>query len=363
MNRSIKARAGGFTLIELMVATVILLGISALMINATGQAGQVFKRTSGKIEQFGEARRAFENVTRSLSEATLNTYWDYSYKMVGTSRVPAAYVRQSELRFRSGAMRELIPSKEVYRPTHGVFFQAPAGLVEDQEALHTLDQTLNTWGFFVEVGDDRDLRPQFLGHRVPTRLRSRLMELREPTERLSIYTPPSGGSTNWWFADSINQSSHRPVRVLAENIVAFVVLPRLAQPDELARGGKPPLSPNYEYDSTRTSNEKPPKPTVDPEVNPKNQLPPVVQIVMVAIDEISGARLAEEHGDDEDLGIQTDGLFADSRRLEDNPSTPDRADGDLHELENRLNRKRLAFRTFSSSVALRGAKWSKAQTN
>lgn len=363
MNRTTEERSYGFTLIELMVATVILLGISALMINATGQAGQVFKRTSGKIEQFGEARRAFENVTRSLSEATLNTYWDYSYKMVGTSRVPAAYVRQSELRFRSGPMRELIPSHGVSRPSHGVFFQAPAGLVEDQEELHMLDQTLNTWGFFVEVGDDRNLRPQFLGDRVPIRLRSRLMELREPTERLSIYTPPPGGSANWWFADSINQSSHRPVRVLAENIVAFVVLPRLSQPDELARGTKPPLSPNYDYDSTKTSNEKPPKPAVDPEVNPKNQLPPVVQIVMVAIDEVSGSRLAEEYSDAQDLGISTDDLFADSHRLEDDPNTPDRADGDLHQLEGRLQAMHLTFRTFSSSVAIRGAKWSKAQTN
>lgn len=363
MKRTNEDGIRGFTLIELMVATVVLLGISVLMINATGQAGQVFTRTSGKIEQFGEARRAFENVTRSLSEATLNTYWDYSYKMVGTSRVPAAYVRQSELRFRSGAMRELIPTQDANRPLHGVFFQAPAGLVEDQEELHTLDQTLNTRGFFLEVGDDHDLRPHFLRSRVPTRVRSRLMELREPTERLSVYTPPEKDEVNWWFVDAINQSPRRPVRVLAENIVAFLVLPRLSNADELARGNKPPLSPNYDYDSTRTSNERLPKPTVDPEVNPKNQLPPVVQIVMVAIDEISGARLAEEHSGDEDLGIQMDGLFTDSRRLEDDPSTPDRADGDLHELEDRLNKKRLTFRTFSSSVALRGAKWSKAQTN
>lgn len=363
MKGSSKDPAEGFTLIELMVATVVLLGISALMINATGQAGQVFKRTSGKIEQFGEARRAFENVTRSLSEATLNTYWDYSYKTVGTSKLPVAYVRQSELRFRSGSMGELIPTEDVFRPLHGVFFQAPAGLTEDEEQLHTLDQTLNTWGFFLEVGSDHDLRPQFLRSRVPTRVRSRLMELRQPTERLSIYTPPKEGGPNWWFADAINQASDRPVRVLAENIVAFVVLPRLSRTDELARGNKPPLSPNYDYDSTRTSNEKLPIPVVDPEVNPKNQLPPVVQIVMIAIDEISGARLAEEHSGEDNLGIQIDGLFTDSRRLEDDPNTPDRADGDLHELEHRLNEKRLTFRTFASSVALRGAKWSKAQTN
>lgn len=363
MKRSSSGSTGAFTLIELMVATVILLGISAIMITTTGQAGQIFQRTSGKIEQFGEARRAFESVTRRLAEATLNTYWDYSYKNVGTSRVPAAYVRQSELRFRSGAMRKLVSSRGAYRPTHGVFFQAPAGLVEDQESLHTLDQSLNTWGFFLEVGDDLHLRPPFLGDRVPARTRSRLLELREPTEQLSIYTPPSKDATNWWFADSIQQSTDRPVRVLAENIVAFVVRPRLAQADELARGNKPPLSPVYEYDSTQTSNEQPPRTPIDPEINPKNQLPPVVQIVMVAIDEISGARLAGEHGDTEDLGIQTDDLFKHSLLLEDDPQSPEPGDGDLSKLEERLIAQRLTYRIFSTSVAIRGAKWSKAQTN
>ncbi|RYD61249.1 MAG: prepilin-type N-terminal cleavage/methylation domain-containing protein, partial [Verrucomicrobiaceae bacterium] len=288
MKRPYFKGEGAFTLIEMMVAMVILLGIAAIMISTTGQAGQIFKRTSGKIEQFGEARRAYENVTRRLAEATLNTYWDYAYKNVGTSRVPSGYVRQSELRFRSGRMEGLSPSGNAYRPTHGVFFQAPAGWVEDQDALHSLDQSLNTWGFFLEVGDDSELRPSFLKDRVPKRVRSRLLELREPTERLSIYAPPSKDATHWWFADSINQSANRPVKVLAENIVALVVLPRLSQAEELARGrNKPVLSPKFDYDSTRTSNYQPVLSPADPEINPKNQLPPVVQVVMVAIDEES----------------------------------------------------------------------------
>lgn len=364
MKRSENGREEAFSLIELLVATVILLGIAAILISTTGQAGQIFKRTAGKIEQFGEARRAYENVTRRLAEATLNTYWDYAYKTVGTSRVPSGYVRQSELRFRSGPMQTLIPSGDIYRPTHGVFFQAPAGLVEDQATLSTLDQSLNTWGFFLEVGDDRALRPAFLEDHVPVRLRSRLMELREPTERLSVYNPPGNNNSNWWFANSINQAEERPVRVLAENVVALVILPRLSQADESARGtGKPVLSPKYDYDSTRTSNYQPPLSPPDPEINPKNQLPPVVQVIMVAIDEVSGARLAQEHGDAKDLGIQTEDLFKDSLLLEDNPKSSPPGDGELSTLEQQLIEQRVSYRIFSTNVAIRGAKWSKAQTN
>ena len=84
MKRSASKSEAAFTLIEMMVATAILLGIAAIMIRTTGEAGQIFKRTAGKVEQFSEARRAYENVTRRLAEATLNTYWDYAYKNVGT---------------------------------------------------------------------------------------------------------------------------------------------------------------------------------------------------------------------------------------------------------------------------------------
>ncbi|MES2570334.1 MAG: Verru_Chthon cassette protein C [Verrucomicrobiota bacterium] len=361
MKRSGSKRA--FTLIELMVATAILLGLATIMISITGEVSKVFKRTAGKVEQFGEARRAYENVTRRLSEATLNTYWDYAYKTTGSSRVPSGYMRQSELRFRSGPMKSLLASDGMYRPTHGLFFQAPAGWVEEREELSRLDQSLNTWGFFLEAGDDHEYRPAFLEGRVPKRLRSRLLELREPAERLSIYAPPDKESANWWFATSLERKAGRPVRVLAENIIALVVLPRLSRPDELARGDKPPLSPNYDYDSTRTSNHQPALFPADPEINPKNQLPPVVQVVMVALDETSGARLAQEHGEEEDLGVRTEDLFQKSLWLEDNPDSYAPGDGDLFELERRLIAQRLSYRIFSTNVALRGAKWSKAQTN
>ena len=131
-----------------------------------------------------------------------------------------------------------------------------------------------------------------------------------------------------------------------------------------ARGsGRPSLCPNYEYDSTVTSNEIPPLNPLDPEINPKNQLPPVIQVAMVALDESSAERLSSKYPGRTGLGFLTEGLFKRAERLEDDPNTEEPGDGDLHELEQRLISERAAYRIFSSNVSIRGAKWSRSQTN
>jgi uncharacterized protein (TIGR02599 family) len=136
-----------FTLVEVMVSTVIVVILAGILISATDMTARSFARTSAKIEQFSEARRGFEAMTRRLAEATLNTYFDY-YDATGQPRpifngdptnanykssrdfIPASYGRQSELRFVAGPMDKLDPAAEDFdRPTHGVFFQAPAGEV------------------------------------------------------------------------------------------------------------------------------------------------------------------------------------------------------------------------------------------
>ena len=349
-----------FTIVELLVAMTVLLLVVAFLINASSQAGGVLQDTAKKLEQFREARLAFDSVTLRLTDATLNTYWDYTYRTEAGKKVPASYSRQSELRFRSGSMERLAPSSAIHRPTHGVFFQAPVGETDD-DAHRPLAQALNTWGFFLETGSDEDLLPPMLVGRVPSRVRSRLYELREPTEVLSIYKALPLAPAKW-YADSIEAGTARPVRVLAENIVALVILPRLSRVDELARGNKPALSPRYDYDSTHASNHTPPLSPADPEINPKNQLPPVLQVIMVAIDETSAQRLAAKHGSERDLGIHTDDLFQKAAMLEDNPDTQAAGDGDLHELESRLIAEHASYRIFSTSVAIRGAKWSRAQS-
>ncbi len=341
------------------MALVVLLTL--MLVTITNQTSQTWRYTANKVEQFSAAREAFEVVGRRLSQATLNTYWDYD-----DPKAPRHYVRQSDLRFLCGPTETLAGTSTPPRPTHGVFCQAPLGLTDNSQAstdpardYRGLPSLLNTWGCFVEFGSDADLRPAFLtSNNPPLRYRFRLMELVMPSERLTIYsTDPAAAQANWhgWFAPAL-ADSQRPVHVLAENIVALILLPKLSAVEEEARrhAGKQPLSPDYTYDSAGTK--------ADPEVNPHHQLPPVVQVTMIALDEFSAARLAHGAGDQApDLGART--LFQDSTKLEDDAGTVTPGDGDLATFQKKLTEARLTYRVFTSNVSIRGAKWSRASTN
>ena len=195
------------------------------------------------------------------------------------------------------------------------------------------------------------------------------MELREPSEKFSVYTvtqpeeraarpppidPLTGDRT--WFTNAL-ASANPPVRRLADNVVALVLLPKLTPQDELARvAGNPaaaPLSADYVYDSYATN--------ADPEINPKNQLPPVVQVTMVAIDEVSAARLAASSLTPDRLRekLNVDGFFSNSTLLLDGA---DGTAGDLTSFQGGLNDLRLTHRVFTTNVSIRGAKWSRAQS-
>jgi uncharacterized protein (TIGR02599 family) len=177
----------------------------------------------------------------------------------------------------------------------------------------------------------------------------------------------------------MQRSEDVPLRVLSENILALVVLPRLSQQDELERSRRKlsMLAPLYDYDSKRNSNSAeavadPMNPKIrgaasdQPEaVNPKNQLPPVVTVAMVAIDEMSAQRLEETAAsDDLALGLNWDDLFVKAELLEDDPDTSGvgkSGDGDLYKLEQQLIARRLNYRVYTSNVPIRGAKWSRSQ--
>jgi uncharacterized protein (TIGR02599 family) len=353
----VKTRA--FTLVEVLVSTVIISLMVTILVSITHQTSVTWKRGNEKAEQFRQARVAFDQMTRRLGQATLNAHWDYQYAPDDTKkeRPPVAYVRQSRLRFRAGPMETLAPGGKGFRPTHGVFFQAPLGQVDD-DAYDNLDRLLCNTGYFLEVNDDREGLPAFLRETVPSRVRSRLYELRQPAEKLGIYQLELGKPDDRWIQDPL-AGQNRPVCVLAENILALVVQPSLAQAEEAAReqAGKKPLAPKFEYDSTLTSNYQPPLSPPDPEINPRHQLPPVVRVYMFAVDEESAQRLEETSAGSADLGLETRSLFKDAARL-----TGDSQENDLAAFERQLLDRRLHYRLFSSSVSLRGAKWSRSQT-
>ncbi len=102
----------------------------------------------------------------------------------------------------------------------------------------------------------------------------------------------------------------------------------------------------------------------DPQINPVNQLPPIVTVAMLAIDERSAQRWATINGTAMPDLDTAENLFTDSTKLFDDPTTTDTAgDGDLDKLQTFLTKQKLTYRLFSANVAIRGAKWSRQQTN
>jgi len=349
-----------------MAVLALLLVVMASILNQTTTA---WRSTRGKIEQFRQARDAFESMSRKISQSTLNTYWDYLDAGNATRTpansstfVPVRYARQSELRFISGPALAGTATGSPPRPTHSIFFVAPLGEVGNA-TYSGLQNLLNTWGYYVEYADDSNLRPPFLENLEPPpkKYRFRLMEVMQPSEDMTLYkyttvTPnvPDSGSTyagKAWFTDALDPSSavppsatSPPVHVLAENVIALVLLPKLA-PQEDSTGTL--LSPSYTYDSTVKR--------ATAAINSKNQLPPVVQITMVAIDETSANRMTA--ADNADLQTELGKRFTGSDQ-----SASQYAD-DLTKLEQYLVDKRINYRIFTTNVSIKGAKWSREQVN
>lgn len=355
-----KARTAspGFTLLEVLVASAVITLIFAMLVSMTDQTQKLVRSTAGKVEQFREARNAFDSMTRRISQATLNTYWEYAYRteyqtLAGKQvpvRVPDRYQRGSELRFRTGPMVELTRGKgpnDSVQTTHGVFFQAPNGHVEDPSKFGALDHLLNSWGYFIEFGTDECSMPPCVVGRVEPRKRFRLMEFMEPAEKLRVYSHQAPRVTEW-FAPLLAYKD-RPVRTIAENIVGLVIMPRLDRTTEEARRAlrkSVTLAPGYRYDSTTSS--------ADPELNPKNQLPPVLQITMVAVDEESARRMSAANEKHPTGGIDFGQFFR----------KPETYESDLSAFEQHLsNQHRAAYRVFTTNVSIRGAKWSVTQQN
>lgn len=373
-----------FTLVELMIATAVVALIVMVLASIASKTAAMWRYTAGKVEQFREAREGFEAVTQRISQATLNTYWDYD-----NATAPTRYERRSELRFISGPADRLLGKAATNRVTHATFFHAPLGIAVDDPTAYDpgakgLESLLNTCGFFVEFGSDEKLRPPFLrSDSAPLRWRFRLMEFTQPTEYLAIYNYTSGAitsvsglrpkapnyATQNWFTRAISEPD-APIRVRAENIVAMILTPRLSKQDEAAYKKRTkdssetssPLAPEFFYDSG------PPSAAVksrdpryrDGAINPLNQLPPIMQVTMVAIDETSAQRLNLTADSVDALRIST--KFQSTAKLhEDLAATPGGMGG--ASLEDRLIALGASYRVFSSNVPIRAAKWSREQVD
>ena len=343
-----RAAQAGVTLVELMVTMSVLVFIMAMLLALTNQTSRLWKGTTAKIEAFQNARAAYHSMTQRLSQATLNTHLDY-YDATNNIRdpysatpfTPSYYARNSELHFTTGPVATLVPNNGLTHTGHSVFFVAPLGLTTTTADFGGLPRALNACGYYVEFNTDATAIPPFLVGQsvIQPRWRFRLMEFLQPTEQLQIYKLPISGSTTdyqRWFTDFLPPNSMAaPVRVVAENIVALIVAPQLP-PDST----EAPIAPDFSYD-TREGLPKDPN---------HHQLPPLLRVVLIAIDEPSAVRLSQNAGTTPPTAITSalSGRFATANQL----------DADIATVSQALVDARITFRVFDTTIALRGAKWS-----
>ena len=329
-----KQRQSGFTIVELLVATAVLMLLMALLLSALNSSMTIWTRGASKIQSFQQARAAYEAMTRKISQATLNIYWDYDTNSSGN---PTGYKRQSELQFLSGPSANILPGAGNSR-THSVFFVAPLGYATTTTNLQSL---LNACGYYLDFGPDSPPSPLTASD---AKSRFRLMELWQPTESLGIYgaNKPSGSPASTWY--STNGAS-----MLAENIIALIIRPRLPQRED-PNGNALVTSSGFIYNSVATNSFTATNSSGALSTgNTLHQLPPVVQVTMVAIDERSALRNANGTSMP-DYGVTNfSQLF----------TTPADFQQDLKTLESGLVSKNITYQIFDTLVPLEGAKWSR----
>lgn len=356
-----------FTLVEILVSLGVLAILLLISAEVIGTVQTTWTNTNARVSQFREARTAFDIITRNLSQATLNTYLDYDNNYLtsadpaaATATAPTTYLRKSDLRFVCGPASSLVPSGggPALLPGHAVFFQAPLGVAHDP-SFAGLDRLLCGRGYFVQFTSDEFFRPEFIASG-NLRFRYRLMEYSPPAEQNLIYSDPATKSA--WMTKAgvplqtgetaIDRGLTRPV---ADNIVALVISPMIdlaATGATVTTGSNSStlIAENFNFDSE--------------EVKLANQiglgpqgtqflLPPLVRVVLVAIDENSAERLSQTAGgaDTAPLNSQISDLVTGRPAAQLNQT--------LEEVARILREEyRVNYRIFSATVSLRGAKWS-----
>ena len=324
-QRRFSSPSRAFTILEMMVAMTVLVVILVMTLTLVGQVSGVWKRSSGKIDAFQGARTAFDLIVRNLSQATLDTYLGYD-----NATTPHYYLRKSDLRFLCG------PAGTGGLPGMGgtgsaVFFEAPLGYTATSGQYGGMDSLLNTVGYYVSFTDS----PRPLYVRSATPFRYRLMQLLVPVESNTIFA----NATNLrWFSDST--ASATPI---ADNVVALLIRPQdpSAVPPDVAAA-------SYAYDSYDPTDAAP-SGTTDSQRITSAQLPPVLQVTLVAIEEASALRLERGDTPPSTVVAALSGKFA----------APARYGADLAALASAFDGANIRYRVFSGTVPLLEAKWTK----
>ncbi len=325
-RREQRSSTGAFSLIEVMVATAILVVIMMIVVSIIGQISSVWRRSSEDIQAFQNARLGYDLITRNLSQALLNTYLDYD-----NVTTPTRYLRKSELAFFCGkAGEDDLPG--TMGTGQAVFFYAPASYTKSAEMYGGMESLLNTCGYYVTFCQSKSIPGHVSG--AANSYRYRLVQLLVPTEEKNIYDSSMVG-THSWFMNYADPSS-KMIQAVSDNIIALIIRPQ----DPASTPAD--LSEDYKYDTTL-------KATDDPQPVTAHQLPPVMQVTLVAIDEVSARRMERGSQPPEVIANALGGKFKETANYQ----------NDIDQLESALNAAHIQYRIFSSAVPIRESKWTK----
>jgi len=309
----------GFTILEVMVASVVFVLLLGLLMSTISQTSTVTRRATEKVSAFQGARSAFELLTSKLSQATMNSYWDYD-----SPTTPTKYIRKSELHFVVGPAGQT-PLPGTSGTGQAVFFQAPGGVGD--ATYGGMENLLNAHGYYIQYIKEEELS---FRTSAPKKFRYRLMQAIVDTEDLQVYSSNETTGKDW--IKDYNSA------VLAENIVYMAIWPRKTASED-STGAT--LTSNFSYNSRNGASNSPQPETA-------NQLPPTLQVTMVAIDETSAARFCTTSTPP----TQITGALAELFQVS---NTTD-FDADLDKLTTSLAQNNIQFRVFTSIVPMRESK-------
>jgi uncharacterized protein (TIGR02599 family) len=357
----------GFTLVEMMVSVAVVAVLMLFITQVISQMQRAWRQTGGKAAQFREARKAFDLIQRNMKQSVLNSYSRYYYrgtpdplspfKTAGQGGVAeevtganvSSQIRYSELQFICGPASQVFESSLASEISgHAVFFQVPLG---HSELYSNLPTALNGRGYLVRFGINNANRiPPFVGNRVEAQNRYRLLQYTAPTEQNRIYDKATRKQTKDWFSDLDQQSV-----VIAENILAIYFSPRRAVATLGGNQNTRDLAPNYFYDSANPDLISDSGGTIKQDPR-SHTLPPVVDVIMVAIDSLSAQRLQQVYGDQKPFDFEGMNLF--SRNASDQGFRED-----LKALQDELNEKNVNYRIFSGSIPMRNSEYFEGNKN
>ncbi len=368
----------GFTLLEMLVATVVVAMAMLVIVQAIGKVQDTWVSTHARVREFQDARSALETISRRLSRAVLNSSWVWNNDADGE---PTNLVLESDLHFVCGPAQDVLGSTSSFLG-HAVFFQAPMGFAGGDRSsqntagetaeYETLPNVLNAWGYYLQFGEDEQDLPAHLtsgqtAAQSTKRYRFRLMEFRQPAHELELFKmgterPPASVLSNLtgqeelyeWFRDPVTEtsgSSGYRCSVVAENVLALVIKPA-ESPDVpgvvSTDAGEDDLAPEYLYDSRRFQWD----PANDLAERTRHRLPPSLSITVVVLDENQWAAMTDSEASQTGSQLRSSvaGWFVRASDYDEN----------MGSLIGELNRRKLKYRIISSTIQIPAGRRSSA---